>query len=195
METTTTPIWTSAGATIRYTPEHRFDSETMRHFVNDVPTVLHCHHYATLFTQLATDAEQLGGPAHLVEAAAEAFYRVLSEYLESHEVHERADRIAVVEQYFAFAGLGTIRFEIGPRTASMVLPHSHIDEGWIERWGVRDKRVNYIGEGYVKAAIAAVLDLADWHHVAVEETASIVCGASASTFVASLEWQEGRDGN
>jgi hypothetical protein len=41
--------------------DHKFDPIRNRHYMNGVCTVLHCHHYATLYTQLADDAEQFAG--------------------------------------------------------------------------------------------------------------------------------------
>ena len=62
--------------------DHRFDPVSNRHYLNDVCTVLHCHHYATLYTQLADDAEDFHGVRLMVEAAEDTFYEVLSKYYE-----------------------------------------------------------------------------------------------------------------
>ena len=60
--------------------DHRFDQNSDRHYVNGACTVLHCHHYATLCTQLADDAKEFEGERLLKEAAEETFYGVLKDY-------------------------------------------------------------------------------------------------------------------
>ena len=37
--------------------DHHFDRESCRHTVNGLSSVLHCHHYASLYCQLADDAD------------------------------------------------------------------------------------------------------------------------------------------
>lgn len=185
--TQTTPC-TSQGSTIRYQPEQAFDRSRMRHLVNGTVNVLHCHHYAALMTQLALDAEQFDGPELLMKASAEAFFAPLAAYFEKHGIAGAADRIAIAEQNFAFMGLGQARFECAKGAASVTLPHSHVDEGWMKKWGPRTQPINHIGRGYIQAACAAISGLGSPHGVRVAEIQSIVCGASVSRFVAS--WQE-----
>ena len=60
--------------------------------------------------------------------------------------------------------------------------HSHVDEGWIKKWGKRDEPVNFIGSGYIAALFAAVLGKST-RSFDVKETASIVSGADKSEFV------------
>ena len=61
------------------------------------------------------------------------------------------------------------------------MDNSHVDEGWIKKWGNRDKPVNFIGQGYVAAALAAIYDLPAGSYD-VYETQSIVSGADTSRF-------------
>ncbi|MDX9858070.1 MAG: hypothetical protein RBT76_09780 [candidate division Zixibacteria bacterium] len=188
----TTVDITSAGSSAVFTPDSVFDPSARRHLVCEQPTVIHCHHYATLFTQMATDAEHLGGPVHLIDAAAEALYPILKRYMVLHKLVRLNDRLAVAEQYFSFSGLGQIRFSCRPGEALVTMARSHIDDGWLRRWGPRDKPVNFIGLGFIKATLAAVFDLDDWHDVNVTEHKSIVCGAPHSEFLAA--WRTATDG-
>ena len=41
---------------VEFEIDHRFDPVKNRHYLNGFCSVLHCHHYATLYTQLADDA-------------------------------------------------------------------------------------------------------------------------------------------
>jgi hypothetical protein len=64
----------------RFVAERRFDSKRMRHYINNELSVLHCHHYASLFSQLADDAKLLHGDKLLKQASEESFYPVLVDY-------------------------------------------------------------------------------------------------------------------
>ncbi len=186
--TTRTSPCTSQGSAAEFKPEQTFDRSRMCHLVEGTVTVLHCHHYAALITQLALDAAQLDGPGLLMRASAEAFRAPLADYYERYGITETVDRIAIAEQYFAHAGLGQIRFECIDGAAAVTMRHSHVDEGWMKKWGPRGQPVNAIGRGYIQGACVAIYGLKDAQQVRVAETQSIVCGASVSKFVAS--WQE-----
>ena len=165
-----------------WTVDHKFDPETCRHSVNGFDTVLHCHHYATLYCQLADDAEQFNGRELLKRSAELSFFDVLSSYFGEHGVADLGDRIALAESFWKVCGFGVLKFDhVGELSAAAHMDHSHVDEGWIKKWGNRDKPVNFIGQGYVAAALAAIYDLPAGSYT-VYETQSIVSGADASRF-------------
>jgi hypothetical protein len=163
-------------------PLHRFDRKSCRHTLDGATSVLHCHHFATLYSQLADDAEFADGRALLSRSAELAFHPVLARLIADRGLTETEDRIAAVEEHFRFCGMGTLRFEqLGSISSVARMDHSHVDEGWIKKWGNREKPVNYIGQGYIAAALAAVhgLPLGSFK---VSETESIVAGAKSSRF-------------
>ncbi len=162
--------------------DHEFDRRTCRHTINGFDSVLHCHHYATLYCQLADDAEQFNGRALLQRAAELAFLDVLSTYFSEHGVRDLGDRVTLAEEYWRVSGWGTLQFNhVGELSAAAQMDHSHVDEGWLKKWGRRDKPVNFIGQGYLAAALAAIYDLPAGSF-RVTETESIVSGAPASRF-------------
>lgn len=159
-----------------------FDPELCRHYDNNVPSVLHCHHYASLYTQLADDAEQFNGRALLRRAAELAFLPVLQQYFAKHEIDDRGERVAMAEEYWRSMGFGTLKFDwVGELSSAAHMDHSHVDEGWIKKWGTRDKPVNFIGQGFLAAAMAAIYGLPAGSYT-VYETESKVSGAEASRF-------------
>ncbi len=178
---TKTKVSTSAGSKVKFQADQRFDDQKMRHYVNEACSVLHCHHYATLFTQLACDAQNLNGTTLLAAAMAETVAPILNDYYKKHDISAVEDRIAVAEQYWTFVGMGQVSFECSDGSAYITMKHSHVDEGWIKKWGVRSERVNFIGEGYVQASIGAIYGC-DWKTVQARETQSIVSGASETRF-------------
>ena len=79
-------------------------------------------------------------------------------------------------------GFGTLKFDhVGEVSGAAHMDHSHVDEGWIKKWDKRDKPVNFIGQGYLAGAMAAIYDLPAGSYT-VFETQSIVSGADASRF-------------
>lgn len=162
--------------------EHKFDSSRYRHYLNDQLAVLHCHHYSTLYTQLALDAEFLDGKMLLAECAEDSFYKVLLGYFEAHTELDLADKLSVGCQYYGAVGLGQMEVMCaGEDSGEVVLHHSHLDEGWIKKWGQHDRPVNYITAGYIAALFSATYELPPRSY-AVLETESIVTGAERSRF-------------
>ena len=87
--------------------DHVFDRETKRHYVNGTLTVLHCHHYLTLYTQLAIDA---GETALLQESARESFKRMLVRYFEDNlEGAPFEEKLDTACRYYSMLGLGKMK--------------------------------------------------------------------------------------
>ena len=161
---------------------HKFDSLRKRHYFNGRMSVLHCHHYATLYTQLADDAKDWDGARLLRENSEDVFYNVLVNYYKEHGIEDLDEKISIAEQYYAAVGMGMLKIiGFGPFAGTVEMVHSHVDEGWIKKWGTRDKPVNFISQGYIAAVFAAINDLPPKSYQ-VNEIESIVCGASKSIF-------------
>lgn len=162
--------------------ERSFDAKNARHYINGLPSVLHCHHYATLYCQLADDAEQMNGKALLRKSAELTFYKVLSDYYAKHNVTCIHERLSLAAEYWQFCGMGRLTFpRVGAVSGRVEMPRSHVDEGWIKKWGKRDTPVNFIGQGYLAAALAAAYELPTGSF-SVNEIQSIVSGAATSVF-------------
>jgi hypothetical protein len=162
--------------------EHHFDPKTCRHSLNGQNVALHCHHYTSLYTQLAEDCGMFDAKTLLAESAEEAFCDLLKDYYLKHNITCVQERILLAEQCYAAVGLGEMKVVFaGPDSGEVELLHSHVDDGWIKKWGHREKPVNFITRGYIAGAFSAVFD----HHrrsFTVKETASIVSGAPKSRF-------------
>ncbi len=162
--------------------DHYFDPRTNRHTVNGITHVLHCHHYASLYTQLAEDAGMLDGKKLLAESAEDAFYEVLNNYYETYNIETIESRFAIAEQYYALSGLGQMKVLCaGYDSGEVELMHSHVDEGWVKKWGRLNRPINHITRGYIAAMFSAVLGTAT-RIFDVHETASIVAGDEKSKF-------------
>ena len=164
---------------IDFKVESRFDPVSCRQYLNDELTVFHCHHYTTLFSQLADDADLIKGAKHLKDAAAEAMLSPMKKYCDENNITSIEDKASIAEQYFSYVGLGKISINVEANSATMT--NSHVDEGWVKKMGKGDKPVNFIGQGFIEAAFALVNgDTPDAYEVA--ETQSIVSGADTSEF-------------
>ena len=168
--------------TMDLTIDRRYDARRGRHTLNGVTHVLHCHHYLSLYTQLAEDCGMLDGPKLLAEVAEDSFCLFLSRYYREHRIDLLADRIALAEQYYAFTGLGKmIVLSAGPDSGVVELQHSHVDSGWQVKWG--RQIINHITRGYISALFAALFDTQPrtWD---VRETSAMIAGADRSEFTA-----------
>ncbi len=167
--------------------DHKFDPVKNRHYLNGVCTVLHCHHYATLYTQLADVATDFNGKELLNNAAEDTFYEVLNNYFSQKQIETTEDKITIAEQYWQAVGMGLIRFTgIGKYAATAEMDYSHVDEGWLKKWGSRDRPVNFITAGFV-AAVAALVNNKPIQSFYVLETKGLVCGDDVSAFKAVLK--------
>ena len=166
---------------------HTFDPTKKRHYLNEWNSVLHCHHYATLYTQLAIDAEELGGTANLVMAAEKVFGGVLKDYFSKNGVDSVEDRVDIAQQYWKSVGMGLINISMtGESSGSAQMEYSHLDEGWLKKWGGADRPVNYFTSGFLAGASAAIFDKPLGSYI-VEETKSLVKGDDVSEFTISLK--------
>lgn len=157
----------------------KFDPEKCRQYLNDELTVFHCHHYTTLFSQLADDAKIFKGSKLLRNAASESMFSPMQKYCSQNSITSVEDKVSIAEQYFSHVGLGSLKINIEANTA--IMSSAHVDDGWLKKWGKRDKPVNFIGQGFIAAAFAlAKGDVPDAYEVS--ETQSIVSGADTSNF-------------
>lgn len=162
--------------------DHQFDRARCRHYLNGQLVVFHCHHYSTLYTQLALDAEFLDGKMLLAQCAEDAFYPILKDYLAANPKIGLGDKFSLACQYYAAVGLGKMEVKwAGPDAGEVILSHSHIDAGWVKKWGPSDKPVNYLTSGYLAALFAVVFDLPPRSFV-ITEMDSAAMGAAQSRF-------------
>lgn len=158
---------------------HTFDEETYRHSINGHEFVLHCHHYMTLTTKLAEDFAELGAVQVLRESAEDSIRPVLDSYFAEHGVTSPEERLAVGAEYYAFMGMGLMEVAGTATSGGAKLKHSHVDEGWIKKWGQHNKPINHFTCGFVAALFAAAFSKPARSY-SVTEAASIVMGAPES---------------
>lgn len=167
--------------------QQRFDPQRKRHYLNDQLTVLHCHHYATLFTQLSLDAKDLvDGTKILKETTEDIFYKVLSNYYQNNNITDPTDRIEIGRQMFSAVGMGKmVVISSNENGGEVEMPVAYVDEGWVKKWGKYKEPVNFIGMGYVAGMFAAAFGKPTRMYN-ITETQSRVMGADKSVFRVSI---------
>jgi len=163
---------------VKINTQHKFDKTKCRHSLMGFQSVLHCHHYMTLTTQMAEDSDGLlGGIDILISTMEDTMFDVLSQYFKKNKITTLKNKIQIIESYFSFCGLGQMEIKhLGDFSCEVELLHSHIDEGWVQKWKKRDKPVGYINRGYLQGALRAI-DAKEWES---RETQTIVSGAKSS---------------
>jgi len=167
---------------------HKFNPELKRHYFNNYQTVLHCHHYSTLYTQSAFYFNEVGfeGIDIFIKTAEEVFGKFLKDYYQKHQIQNKEDRISIAEQYWKTVGMGIVEIlSYEENGGKAVMEYSHIDEGWLKKWGGADKPVNLFTRGFLAGTFAAVFNK-EFGSYKVEEVKSIVMGDDISEFQISL---------
>lgn len=172
---------------VNFKAEKRFDFNKKRFYLNNEPIVLHCHHYTTLLTQLANDASKFNGPKIMFSTAEETFYPILTKYFKENNIILYEDRASIVEQYYAYIGLGLLKIDVNKFSAELI--HSHLDEAWLKKWSVSDKPVNYITQGFLAAAFSVITDN-NFGIFNVQEIQSIACGNETSKFIIEVKQEK-----
>ncbi|MFP4499108.1 MAG: hypothetical protein ACLFQV_12940 [Vulcanimicrobiota bacterium] len=161
---------------------HKFDPKSTRHYINGHQMVLHCHHYLTLYTQLAMDCDFFDAKSLLAECMEETTLNILKQYYNDNKITALEDKIKIAELHYAAFGLGKIYFEtVGDFSGQVKLTRSHIDEGWLKKWGEHGEPVNYVTAGFIAAAFSAFFDRPA-RSFKINETVSMVTGGKSSVF-------------
>ncbi len=155
-----------------------FDDKTYRHYMNGFLSVLHCHHYLCLTTKMALDFDVIGGVRILMETAEDTIRPLFDDYISKNRVTSFKDRILMGMEYYAIMGLGRMKVSANEQGGKVQLLRSHVDQGWLKKWGKNDKHINYFTRGYVAAMFAAALDKPA-RSFTVTELESIVTGDKA----------------
>lgn len=162
--------------------KHSFDNITNQHFHGNFSVVLHCHHYMSVFIDLANEFEGKGGPETMIDAAAETFGSFLRLYFLNAGIRDPKERVNVAEQYWKSIGMGVIKIDTnGKDSAKASMDYSHVDEGWLKKGKRTSKPINYITQGFLKGVMQAVHG-GTIDNYRVTETNSLALGARKSEF-------------
>ncbi len=162
-----------------------FDSDTYRHFINGHNAVMHCHHYMSLTTQLVEQFADAGGREILASCAEDSIRPLLDEYYEKNSITDLSTRLQVGSEFYSFLGLGKMAVrDLGNGAGEALLTRSHVDEGWVQKFGPSDRPINHFTCGFV-AAVFAAAHSKPAQSIAVVEQESMATGAPQGRFAAT----------
>jgi hypothetical protein len=146
---------------------------------------MHSHHYLALLTKLAEDMGDIGGPQIMMDVVEESMRPLFDEYFQKHSLTTTQEKGAVGTDCYSAYGLGKIILSGNETGGEVRLVSSHIDEGWIRKWGNHDKPVNYFTRGFIAAMFGATFSKPLKSYVVTEET-SIATGNQEGLFKVTL---------
>lgn len=161
--------------------EFTFDNKTYRHYMNGFLSVMHCHHYMTLLTKLAGNFDDVGGLRILRESVEDSVRPLFTDYIQKHKLASPEEKLNVGKEYYSIMGMGIMEVKGSEQEGEVTLTRSHVDQGWIKKWGKHDKSVNHWTCGYIAAMFGAAFDKPPRSYE-TEEIASIIKGDKASKF-------------
>lgn len=169
------------------------DDDSFRHFLNGHGVVMHSHHYLTLITKLVEELPEADGRQLLMEVVEGSMREIFDDYLRQHGLTSSEERLTVGQEYYAVFGLGKLQAEGDADGGEVRITSSHLDEGWIRKWGERQAPVNHFTCGYIAAMFAAAFGTPPGSY-RVSETASMVSGAAEGRFQVVRNQSEQGDG-
>jgi hypothetical protein len=157
------------------------DNQTFRHYLNGHPVVMHSHHYLALITKLVEDMTDFGGPQILKDSVEETMRAIFDDYIKNNNLTSPQDKCNVGREYFSVFGLGKMIVAGNENGGEVRLVRSHVDEGWVKKWGNNSNPINYFACGYIAAMFGAAFDK-PLNSYFVTETASIAIGDPENKF-------------
>ncbi len=158
-----------------------FDSTNYRHYMDGINSVLHCHHYITLTQKTAHKYAAMGGNKILTESAEDAFRPLFDAGIQKNNLADPASRLAACTEYYSAMGMGLVNMKGDASGGEATLQRSHVDQGWLKKFGPSQLPVNYVTCGFLAAAFAAAHGKPARSYQ-VTETASIAKGDPESKF-------------
>lgn len=161
------------------------DNQLFRHYMNGHPVVMHSHHYLALITKLVEDMADFDGPQILADSVEESMRTLFDDYIAKNNLTSPQDKCNVGREYFSVFGLGKMIVSGSENGGEVRLTYSHIDEGWIRKWGNNGKPINHFACGYIAAMFGAAFDKPIKSY-SVTETTSIAVGEPESKFIVKI---------
>lgn len=161
------------------------DNETFRHFLNGHAVVMHSHHYLALITKLAEDFDDIGGAQLLRDVVEESMWAVFNDYVQKNGLTSPLQRCSVGREYYSVYGLGKLKVGGTESGGEVCLIRSHIDEGWIKKWGRHTKPINHFTCGFIAAMFAVAFNKPVKSYTVTETESMAVTGAEG-TFIVTL---------
>lgn len=158
------------------------DAETNRQYLNGHPVVMHSHHYLALITKMAEELGDIDGAGILRDVVEETMRAIFDDYIQKNGLTSAQDKCNVGREYFSVFGLGKMVITGDEQGGEVRLVRSHLDEGWVMKWGNSSGPVNHFTRGYLAAMFGAAFNK-PLKSYTVTEASSIAAGDAEGKFI------------
>jgi len=121
------------------------------------PMIFHCNHYNIFLQRTIEDAgEYIPATEILTRGAVVTAYSMLHRLFETNpDIREPQERLQVASDLYSLFGFGLLPIEDLSMDGGVVkTPVTHYSLAWQQKWGNREKPVDYFTCGYIQAALA-----------------------------------------
>ncbi len=149
------------------------------------PLIFHCNHYNLFLQRTIEDtAEYVDVDRILREGGTIAVYSMFHHLFRGNrELRSSTDRLKAAEGIYSQLGFGLIHFEsVTDQGGTVKSPITHYSYGWKEKWGQREKPVDFFSCGFIQAAMAAAFYKPPGYYL-VTQTRCLSKGDSENEFV------------
>lgn len=167
------------------TLDFSIDNDTFRHYLNGHAVVMHSHHYLALITKLAEDLGGSGGPQLLKDVVEESMWTIFNDYALKNGLTTPLQRCNIGREYYSVYGLGKLKVGGTESGGEVCLVRSHIDEGWIKKWGHHTKPINHFTCGYIAAMYSVAFNKPIKSYTVIE-TESMAVNGTVGNFIVTL---------
>ena len=161
--------------------DYTFDDKTYRHFMNGFEVVMHCHHYLTLTTRLAEQFEEYGGTRILAESVEDSIRPLFDDYVQKNNLPAGDERLKMAAEFYEIMGMGQMTIQGDANGGQVSLTRSHVDQGWLKKFGPADHPLNYWTNGFITAMFSCAFDRPTRGYE-VSEITGMVQGEEVSRF-------------
>ncbi len=129
-----------------------FDKTNNQHTIEGMHFVLHCHHYHTLIHHAITSTPLFDGQDFFVAVAAADFIRTLETVCRAKGV--TGGKVLETASYlYSELGFGQLDFsQVSAAGGRAVSAHSHLGQGYLNKWGKQSHTVDDFGAAFTLAA-------------------------------------------
>ncbi|HNF28414.1 MAG TPA: hypothetical protein PKV80_28375, partial [Leptospiraceae bacterium] len=160
------------------------ENEYLTHLFRE-PLVFHCNHYNIFLQRTIEDAgDYIPAEKILTEGALVSVYSMLRNlFIANQHLKNPTDRLKVASSIYSLLGFGLLPLEdLDQNGGTLQTRVTHYSLAWKQKWGKRDKPVDYFTCGYIAAALAAAF----FRHpgtYSVLQTQCLSMGDEINTFI------------
>ncbi|MEM7183640.1 MAG: 4-vinyl reductase [Spirochaetota bacterium] len=148
------------------------------------PVVFHCNHYNLFLQRTIEDAsEYIPSEQILTDGGAISIYAMLKQLFNQNSQYSMANkRLSIASYIYSYLGFGLLDLSsLSEEGGSITTPVTHYSYAWKQKWGQRDKPVDFFTCGFIQAAAAIAFGKPiNYYHV--QQSKCVSMGAEENQF-------------